>query len=167
MIWMYIKSVKMTVSMLLMIIVHVRVSTVKSSTAYILHGPRLPRSAVNTTEATREKPRLRTGIHKSSLNRLRCVGTSLGGAAPGLTWGEPPGEKPWLETGDVGDWLAEDPILLRYWDEAWHWHRRQLFRTTAPTHSTPNLCTLYQMYHRRGHWANPCDTQQWRVKSLF
>lgn len=38
-----------------------------------------------------------------------------------LTWGEPPGEKPWLETGEVGDWLAEDPTLLRYcWrEEAW------------------------------------------------
>lgn len=39
-----------------------------------------------------------------------------------LTWGEPPGEKPWLETGEVGDWLAEDPTLLRYcWrEEAWY-----------------------------------------------
>ena len=43
-------------------------------------------------------------------------------ASHALTWGEPPGEKPWLETGEVGDWLAEDPTLLRYcWrEEAWY-----------------------------------------------
>ena len=33
---------------------------------------------------------------------------------PEVTWGELPGEKPWLETGEVGDWFAEDPTLLRY-----------------------------------------------------
>lgn len=32
----------------------------------------------------------------------------------GLTCGELPGEKPWLETGEVGDWVAGDPALVRY-----------------------------------------------------
>lgn len=31
-----------------------------------------------------------------------------------LTCGELPGEKPWLETGEVGDWLAGEPALVRY-----------------------------------------------------
>jgi len=34
-----------------------------------------------------------------------------------LTCGEPPGEKPWLDTGDVGDWLVEEPVWLRYFGE--------------------------------------------------
>lgn len=42
--------------------------------------------------------------------------SELGGWA--LTWGEPPGEKPWLETGEVGDWVAGEPVWLRYcWRE--------------------------------------------------
>lgn len=42
------------------------------------------------------------------------------GSTESLTWGELPGEKPWLETGEVGDWLAGDPALLRYcWSEAY------------------------------------------------
>lgn len=32
----------------------------------------------------------------------------------GLTCGELPGEKPWLETGEVGDWVAGDPAPVRY-----------------------------------------------------
>lgn len=42
--------------------------------------------------------------------------SELGGWA--LTWGEPLGEKPWLETGEVGDWVAGEPVWLRYcWRE--------------------------------------------------
>lgn len=42
------------------------------------------------------------------------------GSTESLTWGELPGEKPWLETGEVGDWLAGEPALLRYcWSEAY------------------------------------------------
>lgn len=63
---------------------------------------------------------------KSSLTHLQLAfpqaqspspnSSQLGGWA--LTWGEPPGEKPWLETGEVGDWVAGEPVWLRYcWRE--------------------------------------------------
>lgn len=39
---------------------------------------------------------------------------SEGQGRGGLTCGELPGEKPWLETGEVGDWVAGDPALVRY-----------------------------------------------------
>lgn len=66
-----------------------------------------------------------------------------------LTWGEPPGEKPWLETGEVGDWLADDPTLLRYWwrEAAWckrirlsYWRSRLRAGCTA----SPLICKSLQ-----------------------
>ncbi len=84
----------------------------------------LPRSAhVNTVQAAvGGQPQSYSATIRTTMQGDGDVYTEPLTASHALTWGEPPGEKPWLETGEVGDWLAEDPTLLRYcWrEEAWY-----------------------------------------------
>lgn len=68
-----------------------------------------------------------------------------------LTWGEPPGEKPWLETGEVGDWLAGEPVWLRY---CW---KQEAFQ---------NDITCPLRAHMREHLRNE-DAPEWRQDSTW
>lgn len=68
-----------------------------------------------------------------------------------LTWGEPPGEKPWLETGEVGDWLAGEPVWLRY---CW---KQEAFQ---------NDITCPLRAHMRKHLRNE-DAPDWRQRTTW
>lgn len=79
-----------------------------------------------------------------------------------LTWGEPPGEKPWLETGEVGDWLAEDPTLWRYCcrEAAWHETTYPCYsdRSAVLLKSVDSLCADPFILYMKLYWRHCFDS---------